>query len=80
MWIRTLPNAMDTVPPAICIHKIPDSNVAKYCITTYIVGILPTPTRHAYACQIGPFWQDTLDIYYNSPLRQYAYSPNIDAT
>ena len=20
------------------------------------------PTRHAYACQIGPFWQDTLDI------------------
>ena len=21
------------------------------------------PTRHAYAWQIGPFWQDTLDIY-----------------
>ena len=20
------------------------------------------PTRHAYACQIGPFWQDTLDL------------------
>ena len=20
------------------------------------------PTRHAYAWQIGPFWQDTLDI------------------
>ena len=20
------------------------------------------PTRHAYALQIGPFWQDTLDI------------------
>ena len=23
------------------------------------------PTRHAYAWQIGPFWQDTLDIIYN---------------
>ena len=22
------------------------------------------PTRHAYAWQIGPFWQDTLDIKY----------------
>ena len=22
------------------------------------------PTRHAYAWQIGPFWQDTLDIQY----------------
>ena len=21
------------------------------------------PTRHAYAWQIGPFWQDTLDIW-----------------
>ena len=21
------------------------------------------PTRHAYAWQIGPFWQDTLDIH-----------------
>ena len=20
------------------------------------------PTRHAYALQIGPFWQDTLDV------------------
>ena len=26
-------------------------------------GILQKgPTRHAYAWQIGPFWQDTLDI------------------
>ena len=23
------------------------------------------PTRHAYAWQIGPFWQDTLDICYS---------------
>ena len=22
------------------------------------------PTRHAYAWQIGPFWQDTLDLTY----------------
>ena len=22
------------------------------------------PSRHAYAWQIGPFWQDTLDVYY----------------
>ena len=21
------------------------------------------PTRHAYAWQIGPFWQDTLDVF-----------------
>ena len=21
------------------------------------------PTRHAYAWQIGPFWQDTLDVW-----------------
>ena len=21
------------------------------------------PTRHAYAWQIGPFWQDTLDMF-----------------
>ena len=23
------------------------------------------PTRHAYACQIGPFWQDTIDMITN---------------
>ena len=23
------------------------------------------PTRHAYAWQIGPFWQDTLDLYFH---------------
>ena len=34
---------------------------------TDIDGILQNkkgPTRHAYAWQIGPFWQDTLDIWY----------------
>ena len=31
----------------------------------YVEGILPKgPTRHAYAWQIGPFWQDTLDVMY----------------
>ena len=23
------------------------------------------PNRHAYAWQIGPFWQDTLDMYHH---------------
>ena len=27
------------------------------------------PTRHAYAWQIGPFWQDTLDILMNPESR-----------
>ena len=26
------------------------------------------PTRHAYAWQIGPFWQDTLDVCNTQPL------------
>ena len=32
------------------------------------------PTRHAYAWQIGPFWQDTLNISVNrylNPSEQY---------
>ena len=34
------------------------------------------PTRHAYAWQIGPFWQDTLDItaYYDQVEKFYNYS------
>ena len=28
-----------------------------------IVSCQKGPTRHAYAWQIGPFWQDTLDVY-----------------
>ena len=27
-----------------------------------IVSCQKGPTRHAYAWQIGPFWQDTLDL------------------
>ena len=28
-----------------------------------MVSCLKGPTRHAYAWQIGPFWQDTLELY-----------------
>ena len=39
------------------VTKFPCKNVA------YFDGILPKgPTCHAYAWQIGPFWQDTLDL------------------
>ena len=32
-------------------------------IVSYIEGILPKgPFHHAYAWQIGPFWQDTLGM------------------
>ena len=32
-------------------------------VLPYIKDILPKgPYRHAYTWQIGPFWQDTLDI------------------
>ena len=32
------------------------------------------PTRHAYAWQIGPFWQDTLDMSYSSFLVKQTFS------
>ena len=37
------------------------------------------PSRHAYAWQIGPFWQDTLDLL---PLQihHHAYTPDISHT
>ena len=31
-------------------------------IYIYMVSCQKGPTRNAYAWQIGPFWQDTLDI------------------
>ena len=34
------------------------------------------PTRHAYAWQIGPFWQDTLDV----GVLGYMYTENIAIT
>ena len=33
------------------------------------------PTRHAYAWQIGPFWQDTLELYATCPERFNVTSP-----
>ena len=33
-----------------------------------MVSCQKVPTRHAYAWQIGPFWQDTLDILLDVPL------------
>ena len=30
-------------------------------VLTSMVSCQKGPTRHAYAWQIGPFWQDTLD-------------------
>ena len=43
---------------------------------TYIsmVSCQKDPTRHAYAWQIGPFWQDTLDIWTTFTLVKYIYS------
>ena len=42
------------------------SNEKSYCPYDVIlisrVSCQKGPTRHAYAWQIGPFWQDTLDI------------------
>ena len=35
------------------------------------------PTRHAYAWQIGPFWQDSLDITYMQYTRQTPMVVNI---
>ena len=32
-------------------------------INTSMVSYQKGPTRHAYAWQIGPFWQDTLDCH-----------------
>ena len=49
---------------ASCRHRRTAHNVAYIHVYTIFEGILPKGlTRHAYAWQIGPFWQDTLDIY-----------------
>ena len=37
------------------------SKFSKFIIS--MVSCQKGPTRHAYAWQIGPFWQDTLDMY-----------------
>ena len=33
------------------------------------------PTRHAYAWQIGPFWQDTFDVWYCMHVFRHAVHP-----
>ena len=44
-----------------------------------MVSCQNNPTRHAYAWQIGPFWQDTLELspkVYFGTYKHYIYSPN----
>ena len=38
--------------------------ISNYTMTTgmLMVSCPKGPTRHAYAWQVGPFWQDTLDV------------------
>ena len=36
--------------------------IAVDCREMSMVSCQKEPTRHAYAWQIGPFWQDTLDV------------------
>ena len=42
-------------------RKLPSRQTIR-CIHILRVSCQKGPTRHAYAWQIGPFWQDTLDI------------------
>ena len=38
-------------------------HILKWMVNAILmVSCQKGPTRHAYAWQIGPFWQDTLDI------------------
>ena len=37
-------------------------NVNLYQLHISMVSCQKGPTRHAYTWQIGPFWQDTLDM------------------
>ena len=39
--------------------------IFPYRINNSRVSRQKGPTRHAYAWQIGPFWQDTLKVYYH---------------
>ena len=76
----------------ICITQSSDEWTIQYLIqqSTTITGMhtsmascQKSPTRYAYAWQIGPFWQDTLDIYLFSRhrwTRRFAiwlYSPDV---
>ena len=39
----------------------PHENLWNVIIHIAMVSCQKGPTRHAYAWQLGPFWQDTLD-------------------
>ena len=41
----------------------PSKRRQEKCQHISMVSCRKGPTRHAYAWQIGPFWQDALDIY-----------------
>ena len=45
-------------------HHNKHNNAQTMCISMdmLMVSCQKGPTRHAYAWQIGPFWQDTLDV------------------
>ena len=57
----------------LCIHKIPlqklflvRHHIYYNLLSQWVklrVSCQKGPTRHAYAWQIGPFWQDTLEIW-----------------
>ena len=45
-----------------------------------MVSCQKDPTRRAYAWQIGPFWQDTLQIYLSLPYKHLYHSKKFDLT
>ena len=49
-------------PPALHKINIMANKSHKYREHMSMVSCYKGPTRHAYAWQIGPFWQDTLDV------------------
>ena len=48
--------------------EIPKTNFVDCCTHISMVSCQKGPTCHAYAWQIGPFWQDTLDIWHMNSL------------
>ena len=63
VWSRFLHSCV--VPGGfVLVYYIPDQQSWKGNMLMLIsrVSCQKGPTRHAYAWQIGPFWQDTLDI------------------
>ena len=47
------------VTPAGIVSKL---FIYLFVVVISMVSCQNGPTRHAYAWQIGPFWQDTIDI------------------